>query len=447
MKKKQIALILVGIMALSTIFTGCGKKNNTTPETQVEANTETSTEENTETEETTVALDDDTLEEFITDDDISMEDLAAAVVLCDYSNLDIDVKLEEVTEEHITNEMNEYLAFFDSYEHLMEGTVEEGKTANITYVGTMDGEEFDGGSGTFDLEIGSNSFIDGFEDGLIGSEVGDEVTLDLTFPEDYYAENLAGKAVQFDVMINYLLGDKIEAELTDEFLSSNADYDSVQELHDAVQLYLEGAAINTYKVDRENRILDYIIQNSEVPKIPRKLIDDYVDNMRNYYQGMADLYGMDLSSLLESNMGVTVDEFNRETKQSAINYMQSAIVLSAVALKEDIDVTEEEVNEYIAQFAESNGYSSADELIQALEENEEMDEMNNEVLYNKVMIHLYESNNIALPEGVEEAYNEKVAEAEARDKARKEAEIAAIEASNAEAETEEVGTETTTETE
>lgn len=403
MKKKKIALLLTSALILSTSLVGCNKNETNNPETEVETST---SEESTISVENiandTMTVTEDTLETFITDDEISMDDLVASVKLCDYSNIDVNVTLTEVSEDDVTKEMNEYLSFFDAYEHIMEGTVEEGKTANITFVGTMNGEEFDGGSGTFDLEIGSNSFIDGFEDGLIGKNVGDKVTLDLTFPEDYSVTDLAGKAVQFDVTINYLLGDKIEAELTDEYLSSNTDYASVEELHDAAKHYLDDVALNTYLVERENTTLDYLIQNSEMPKVPRSYITDYVDNMKNYYQSMADMYGLDLSTMLESNLGVTEEEFNIQTKQSAVNYMQSAIVLRAIALKESIDVTDEEIDAYITDFATSNGYESKDELIEALESNNEMEEMKDEVLYNKVMKFVYDTNKLVLPEGIEE---------------------------------------------
>lgn len=389
MKNKKLVLLLAGMMVVMSI-TGCGdKKEETTP-----SETESTVSEN-ELKSDTITVTDE-YDAFLTDEEISMDDLVASVELCDYSNVEVDVTYNQISEDDVTKEMNEYLSFFDAYEHVMEGTIEEGSTANVTFVGKMDGEEFDGGSGTFDLEIGSNSFIEGFEEGLIGKNVGDEVTLNLTFPSDYFAEEYRDKEAEFDVKINYLLGDKIEAELTDEYLYSNTDYATVTELHDAAKEYLENVAYNTYVVERENGVLDYLIQNSKMPLIPRSMVNSYIENMNTYYKSMAEMYDMELSEFLESYMGITEEEFNTETKKSAINYLQSSVILKAIALKENIEVSDEEYNAYLEDFATSNGYESSADLKTALEANDEVEEMKNEVLYNKVMRMIYEKNEMVV---------------------------------------------------
>lgn len=390
MKNKKFALLLAGVLVVSSLA-GCGNKEEETPsETE---STETVSENDLKSDDITVT---DDLDKFLTDEEISMDDLVAAVELCDYSNVEVDVTYNQISEDDVTKEMNEYLSFFDAYEHIMEGTIEEGSTANVTFVGKMDGEAFDGGSGTFDLEIGSHSFIDGFEEGLIGKNVGDEVTLNLTFPEDYFAEEFQNKEAEFDVTINYLLGEKIEAELTDEYLAANTDYETVTDLHDAAKEYLESVAYNTYIVERENGVLDYLIQNSKIPLIPRSMVDSYVDNINTYYTSMAEMYSMELDEFLESYMGTTADEFATETKQSAINYMQSAILLKAIAQKENITIDDAEYEAYLSDFATSNGYESADDLKTALEANDEVDEMKEEVLFNKVMRMIYEKNGMVV---------------------------------------------------
>lgn len=359
---------------IGCLMTGCGKDKSG------------ELVENTESTETTKELN-----SALTTDEISMDDLVAAVKLCDYSNIEISTTKQEVTDEAVQKEMENYISYFDAYEHITEGTVEDGQKVDITYKGTIDGEEFDGGSGTYDLEIGSNTFIDGFESGLIGKSVGDTVTLNLKFPDDYDNKDVAGKDVQFEVTINYILGNKIEAELTDDFLSANADYKSVEELKNAVTEYLTSSYESEYETARENEVLDYLIKNCEIPKIPVTYIDKYKASMKSYYETYCDTYDMKFSDFLSNTMGVTEDEFDEQSEQAAINYMQSTIILEAIAKKENITLSDDEFNTYVENFATKNGYDSADSLLQTLEENDETQEMKDEALYNKVMDKLFEN--------------------------------------------------------
>lgn len=327
----------------------------------------------------------------LTTKEISMDDLVASVKLCDYSNIEISAEKQEVTDEAIQKEMKSFISYYDSYEHITKGKVKDGQTVDITYTGTIDGKEFDGGSGTNDLEIGSNSFIDGFESGLIGKSVGDEVTLNLKFPDDYNNKDVAGKDVQFKVTINYILGDKIKAELTDKFLSANTDYKSVKDLKKAVKEYLTNTYNNQYETTRENEVLDYLIKNCEIPKIPVTYIEKYEKNMKSYYKNYCETNNIKFSDFLSNTMGVTEEQFNNQVEQSAINYMQSTIILGAIAKKENITLSDDEFNTYIENFAKDNGYTSSDSLLKTIEENNELDDMKDEALYNKVMETLFKN--------------------------------------------------------
>lgn len=327
----------------------------------------------------------------LTTKEISMDDLVASVKLCDYSNIEISAEKQEVTDDAIQKEMKSFISYYDSYEHITKGKVKDGQTVDITYTGTIDGKEFDGGSGTNDLEIGSNSFIDGFESGLIGKSVGDEVTLNLKFPDDYNNKDVAGKDVQFKVTINYILGDKIKAELTDKFLSANTDYKSVKDLKKAVKEYLTNTYNNQYETTRENEVLDYLIKNCEIPKIPVTYIEKYEKNMKSYYENYCKTNNIKFSDFLSNTMGVTEEQFNNQVEQSAINYMQSTIILGAIAKKENITLSDDEFNTYIENFAKDNGYTSSDSLLKTIEENNELDDMKDEALYNKVMETLFKN--------------------------------------------------------
>lgn len=381
MKLKKISLMLIGIITISCFFTACSNETNKQKETT-----------NSNIEQNEKEINENKLNSALTTDEIPIDKLVESVKLCDYSNIKIETQKKEVTDETIQKEMEEYISYFDAYEHITEGVVENGQKVDITYVGKIDGEEFDGGSGTIDLEIGSNTFIEGFESGLIGKKVGEDVTLNLKFPEPYESNSaLSGKDVTFEVKINYILGNKIDAELTDEFLSANADYKSVEELKTAVTKYLTESYENEYNVARENEVLDYLISNSEIPKIPVTFIDEYKASMKSYYETYATQYNMEFSEFIQNTMGISEEDFDKESETAAINYMQSTIVLKAIAKSDGIELSDEEFNEYVDNFANKNNYSSTEDLLKTLEDNNETDEMKNEALYNKVMNNLFEN--------------------------------------------------------
>lgn len=382
MKKKTLTLMLAGTLIVSSL-TGCGKGDDVKDDNKVNEQTTDTTEQ---TDEQTANLDD-----AITDKDISMEDLIASVKLCDYSKISLKTTLKEVTEEDVKNEMETYISYFTSYEHINEGKIKDKDKVNITYKGLIDGEEFDGGSGTYDLEIGSNSFIDGFEEGLIGVNVGDTKTLNLKFPEDYTDTSVAGKDVVFEVTVNYILGEAIEPELTDEFLASNTDYKTVKELEDAIKEYFETQNNQEFETAKENEILDYLIENSELPKIPISYVNSYIDDMTNYYKSYAEMYEKDFSEFCNSYMGVTEEEFNTQTKKSAILYVQSSIVLQALVKEENIELSDEEFDKYVEDFASNNGYESADDLKNILKENDEESDMRQEALFMKTLNYIYDN--------------------------------------------------------
>ena len=152
------------------------------------------------------------------------------VELGDYKGIEYTMDVAEVTDDQVNQQIDSFLDGLAETEEVTDRAVEDGDTVNIDFTGTKDGEEFEGGSSEgYDLVIGSGSFIDGFEDGLIGHEIGDEVSLDLTFPEEYpQNEDLAGQDVNFKVTINSI-SVKNTPELTDKVVADNTDYDNVED--------------------------------------------------------------------------------------------------------------------------------------------------------------------------------------------------------------------------
>ena len=169
-----------------------------------------------------------------------------------YKNLTVQVApAQKATDEEVNEEINTSITYLEDYDEIVvkktEGKVKSGDTVNIDYVGTKDGEAFDGGSAQgYDLEIGSGSFIDGFEEGLIGKEIGSEVDLNLTFPEDYGVEDLNGADVVFHVTLNYIAE---IPELTDELAKklSGGEYDNVKDYVESVRSSIQSGYDEDYK--------------------------------------------------------------------------------------------------------------------------------------------------------------------------------------------------------
>jgi trigger factor len=226
---------------------------------------------------------------------ISGIDVSKYITLVDYKNISVPTDEVAATDEEVDEDINTTL---ESYNYVSDDTsleVADGDVVNIDYVGTIDDEEFDGNTSNgegYDLTIGSGTFVDDFEDQLIGSHPGDEVTVEVTFPDDYSNSDIAGKDAVFTVTIN---GITVTPELTDDFVAENLDIEGVTTA-DEYRAYVE----NTFYEDHlEDYLTDYIYENSTVNSYPKsylkaiKSILKYDDEyMMSYYNSMYESYGM-----------------------------------------------------------------------------------------------------------------------------------------------------------
>ncbi len=216
------------------------------------------------------------------------------------------------------SEMYQY--FFNGYLRevmtytVNEGKVEEGQTVNIDYVGKMNGEEFEGGSDSgYDLEIGSDSFIEGFEDGLIGCEVGSTTELALTFPSDYDAAQLAGKAVTFTVKINHI---KVSLDRVNDETAVKCGFDSAAEVMDLAK---------TYAV--ENCVWEEITEKAEIGELPEKENKMLLREQINSYERTANGQGMTLTEYADEN-GMTLSELSDYVYESFVPTMANGYALA-----------------------------------------------------------------------------------------------------------------------
>ena len=398
-------------------------------ETETESESETASETETEAEsesETTSEAESESESE--TETELKMTDLpeydpSEYVTLGDYKDLTVEVAPVEVTDEQVMDKIAS-----ETKQTLTEGTVEAGDTVNIDYVGKMDGEEFDGGSAEgYDLEIGSCTFIDGFEDGIIGMQVGETKDLELKFPDNYHSTDLAGKDVVFTVTVNSITR---VPELTDEVADEVVEGMTAEAYQESVRQDLEEQAKESQKTEAEQKLLQAAYDNATINGYPEENLQYTIKRATDYYEWLASMYGMSLEDYL-TNYGMTQDEFQEQIQPVAEEALGEEMTLLAIAKEENIEISDEEYEAGLAKYAEAQGMDDPSKLEEAYGENY----IKNSLLQEKVLNFLYENATI-----------EEVAETEAESESESESEEVTEASSEEETETE-TASETETETE
>lgn len=356
MKRKVIAALLLG-MAITV--TGCSgnttKDTNTTTEasseTTADSSSETTADSSSETEAATEAAE--------------RPDYKALdyVKLGEYKGLEVTLASTDVTDEEIDQQVETNLSNNDKSEEIKEGTVESGDVANIDYEGKLNGEAFDGGTAEgYDLTIGSGTFIDGFEDGLIGKKIGDTVDLNLTFPEDYSSTELAGKEVVFTVKINSV---KRAPKLTDELAAeiSDNEYKTVEAYRNYVKEDLENTKKESQHSQELNDLVALAYKNATVNDYPQEMIDYQLENVTSYYKSYAEQYGMEYADFLEQQVGVTEEEFLEKMTETIKQSLGQEMVLRAIAETEGVEISDEKFQEKAGEYAEQMGSTDVDAFI------------------------------------------------------------------------------------
>lgn len=287
------------------------------------------------------------------------------VTLGEYKGLTIEEQSTEVTDEEIQDEIEYNVQLADALESVTEGAVQEGDTANIDYEGKLDGEAFDGGTAKgYDLVIGSGSFIDGFEDGLVGVSVGETVDLPLTFPENYGSDELAGQDVVFTVTVNEI---KRMPELSDELVSqiSDGEYADVASYTEYIRGNLEADKESQKEVLMKSDLLTQVANICEINDYPQEMVDFGMNNMETYYKSMAEAYEMEFADFLSTFLGMTEDEFSEQAEEAVKQNLQQELYLKAISEAEGLEVSDEDYAAGCEEYAQQYGYSTADELVAA----------------------------------------------------------------------------------
>lgn len=268
-----------------------------------------------------------------------------------YKNLEVSVEAsKEVTDEEVDAKLeNERKNLAELV--VKEGAAENGDTVVIDFVGSVDGVEFDGGKGeNHSLELGSGQFIPGFEDQLVGAKAGDEVEVKVTFPEDYQATDLAGKAAVFVTKVNEVKAKEVPA-LDDELAKDLDDeVETLDELKAKYRKELEAAKEIAYDDAVEGAALDLAVENAEIVELPAEMVEDEVHRAMNEFMGNMQRQGISPEMYFQIT-GTTQEDLHKQYEADADKRVKTNLVIEAVAAAEGFDATEEEIQKEINDLA------------------------------------------------------------------------------------------------
>lgn len=281
------------------------------------------------------------------------------VKLGDYKGLEIEKQDSELTDQDLQDEIDHSLGHLADMVVKENGAVEEGDTVNIDFDGYVDGEQFEGGQADgYDLEIGSGSFIPGFEDQLVGVKTGEEKDVVVTFPEEYHAEELAGKEATFKTKVNEIKYKEVP-ELTDEIANElDSDANSVDEYKENLRKRLsEQKAQDAENVEKEEAI-NKVTENTTID-IPQAMIDTELDRMVQEFGQRIQQQGLDLQTYFQIS-GQDESQLREQMKDDAEQRVKTNLTLSAIADEENIEVTDEDIDKELEKMSSQFNISVED---------------------------------------------------------------------------------------
>lgn len=351
MMKRSLKLGAV-CLGMAVLLCACGKGSTESTEA---ASSETETAQSEAVSETVAETEDTNVYPY-------EYDVESMVKLGEYKGLTYTETDVSVSDDEVESQINSTLTAHATAEQITDRAVKDGDTVNIDFEGKIDGKTFDGGTASgASLTIGSGTFIDGFEDGLIGVKPGDKTTLKLKFPDEYKTNtDLAGKDVTFDVTVNYIKGDDIVPELDDDFVKGlNIDgVSNVKEYRAYVKSQLQANKESEAEKSKQSELLQQAVDNAEIKEIPEELVTQYATQYIDYYKQYASYFGLELSDFLTQYMNQTEEEFNQSAQDYGKERAGYMLVVSAIAKAEKVDV-DALYDEKVAQYAEQSGYADA----------------------------------------------------------------------------------------
>lgn len=292
------------------------------------------------------------------------------VTISQYKGIEVEkVAATEVTDEDVDSEIQYMLNNSAEEKKITDRAAKQGDHVTIDYVGKKDGVAFDGGTAEgYQLELGSGTFIDGFEDGVVGHKIGDKFDLNLTFPEDYGSSELAGKDVVFTVTLNAIT-EYIVPELNDEWVqtvseeSKTVDEYKAELKADMVEYY-ENAA----RSELESAVWTAFTENITVNNYDTKELQKIIKQYRTQYETAAEENEMEFEEYLENYLGMDEDEFNAQVSTLSKDQLKETYATALVIEKADLDVSEKKIREVYEDYLDYFGAEDVDSLIEMMKE-------------------------------------------------------------------------------
>lgn len=303
------------------------------------------------------------------------------VTLGDYKGIEVEIEEVEVTEEEIMNKIDHEREHNSRMITVDDRAIQDGDIATIDFEGFVVGEAFEGGKGEdHALTIGSHSFIDNFEEQLIGKKIGDDVEVNVTFPENYQAKELEGKPALFKVTIKEIKVKELP-ELDDDFAQDVSEFDTLKEYKESVKNSIKESKEKDAKVAKENEVVDKIIENATM-EIPDPMIDFQVNQMAEEFTQRLQSQGLSVQQYFQFT-GMDANKFLADLKPQALKRIHSRLVLEAIAKAESITASDEELNEEINKMA-AMYQMEADKLIEMIGDREK-DQLREDIVVQKAV--------------------------------------------------------------
>lgn len=293
------------------------------------------------------------------------------IKLGQYKGIEVKVQKIEISERDINSTIKSELLS----EHVTKKDVKDrkvvktGDLVNINFEGRLDDVPFPNGTAeNFELEIGSQQFIEGFEEQLIGVEVGQTVNLNLKFPEDYNAAELAGQDVVFVVKVNSIINEMIYPELNDEFIKENTEFETTEAYIESIRERLETSKEEYIKNAKTNEVFNKIIENTEIISYPQSAIDKFLTEMDKYYSKYAEEANLEFSEFITQQLGVSEEEYREQSKIMAEDTVGQQLIIEAIVEAENLKVSKKELKDEIDKYLKNYGIESREMLFNQISE-------------------------------------------------------------------------------
>lgn len=384
-RMKKIAVLLILTLSMMTMLAGCGKKNDGDVVDDVShvgdaddvGDLDDTTNPDVTNEEGNKQVPIDTsnpLENPVVKEDYDYNDY---IKLGKYKGLEVKIKQLEVTEDNI--DVSIQMDLMDNGATpvgVTDRAVKFGDAINVDFVGYHKGEPFDGGASEgYELTIGSQVFIDGFEEQLVGAELNKEVEINVVFPENYNNATLAGEPAVFKVTVNSIQ----YFELTEDFIKDTMGFDTEKEYRDSIRQELIANNTEMAIRQKENELYNTVIKGSEITP-PENLLEYYASDFMILYANIAAGYGMALEDFVTLS-GYSMEAFEADAKAYSENMTTRELVIKAITTTEGIELTEEEFQAEVADFAEQYGYESNEAFL----EEADVNVLKEDMLFNKII--------------------------------------------------------------